>query len=78
MLSSCRSSKRSSTTTTVGETEGSSSEGCNNEDNKTDSEEAKGNTEAVYSVVADVFLQGSGDDGGQGRTEEGPSGTSKG
>ncbi|XP_059892634.1 muscarinic acetylcholine receptor M1 [Gadus macrocephalus] len=79
MLSSCQSSKRSSTTTTVGETEGSSSEGCNNEDNKTDSEEeeAKGNTEAVYSVAADVFLQGSGDDGGQGRTEEGPSGPSK-
>ena len=77
MLSSCQSSKRSSTTTTVCETEGSSSEGCNNEDNKTDSEEeeAKGNTEAVYSVIADVFLQGSGDDGGQG---QGPSGPSKG
>ncbi|CAL8301702.1 unnamed protein product [Lota lota] len=73
MLSTCHSSKRSSTTATAAaETEGSSSEGCNNRDDKTDSEEgeAKGKTEAIYSVVADVFLQGSGDDEDQGRTEE--------
>ena len=84
MLPICHSSKRSSTTTTVGEfigeTEGSSSEGCNNNDNITDSEEeeVKGKTEAIYSIVADVFLQGSGDDENQGRTEEGTSRPSKG
>lgn len=80
MLPTCHYSKRSSTTTTVGETEDNSSEGCNNNDNVTDSEdeEAKGKTEAIYSIVADDFLQGSGNDEDQGRTEEGTSRPSKG
>jgi len=80
MLPTFHYSKRSSTTTTVGETEDNSSEGCNNNDNVTDSEdeEAKGKTEAIYSIVADDFLQGSGNDEDQGRTEEGTSRPSKG
>ncbi|KAJ3607889.1 hypothetical protein NHX12_024940 [Muraenolepis orangiensis] len=72
MLRTCHSSKTSSaTTTTVGEAEGSTSEGCYNNDNLTDSEEADGKTEAIYSIVSGVYLHGSGVDEDQGRTGEG-------